>query len=494
MGAISSLFRNKEDDERELRQLTKSVRKTMSMQKREVKGIGDIVFTVGKSETTKFEKENQARHDRGEAHYERVKNDVGSKDKLVVVWIKMLSERTEFMTDLVLGSTRPKHEHFFMGDKDGFKIITHPEMRGLTASDPTFCIWFKKDAAKTRHICDIRISYTADDRKNLKNKNYEMLPQCLSTFGLGYANVWILWTSCQILRLTNSDHIEKELKDYSDMLAKSPNDPILIKMVQETERRLRDIYLREEEQAKDIPGDDLVYTKQFLALSQAELHKMKSTFKNINFHQKGRISVEDFVMFLREPLTMSPFMKQIFTLSSQTNAVPILDVGSTLKATAIFCMLGCCDLLKCIFAWYDIKGFGYIENKEFLELLGIFHPKYTDDRVVRSLKNVNLPGDGTMPFSKFKDYNRKYPHLFYPAFRVQEKMREKFMGLHWWKRKLAKYEEARKQIQEKDKREEEIEYRERRQRYEVSQDLMQQVDIFEVKKKSRKRRTRNIRS
>jgi len=378
------------------------------------------------------------------------------------------------MTDLVLGSTRPKHEHFFMGDKDGYKIITHQEMRGLTASDPTFCIWFKKDGAKTRHICDIRISYTADDRKNLKNKNYEMLPQCLSKFGLGYANVWILWTSCQILRLTNSDRIEKELKDYRDMLAKSPNDSILFNMVQEAERRLRDIHLREEEQGKDIPGDDLVYTKQFLALSKAELYKMKSTFKSINFDQKGRISVDDFVMFLREPLTMSPFVKQIFALSSQTNTVPILDAGSTLKAIAIFCMLGCSEMLKCIFAWYDIKGFGYIENREFLDLLGIFHPKHRDDRVVRSLKNADLPVDGTMSFGKFEDYNRKYPHLFYPAFRVREKMRDKFMGLHWWKRKLAKYEEVRKQVQEHDKREEERENRERRQRYEVSKDLMKQ--------------------
>mmetsp|Transcript_249 Transcript_249/g.643 ORF Transcript_249/g.643 Transcript_249/m.643 type:complete len:102 (-) Transcript_249:219-524(-) len=78
IGTLRSLIRNRDDQERELRQLTKSVRKTMSMQKREVKGVGDIVFTVGKEETTVFEKENESRRDRGEAHYERVKNgDMG---------------------------------------------------------------------------------------------------------------------------------------------------------------------------------------------------------------------------------------------------------------------------------------------------------------------------------------------------------------------------------------------------------------------------------
>mmetsp|Transcript_11591 Transcript_11591/g.24458 ORF Transcript_11591/g.24458 Transcript_11591/m.24458 type:complete len:101 (+) Transcript_11591:1119-1421(+) len=68
IGTLRSLIRNRDDQERELRQLTKSVRKTMSMQKREVKGVGDIVFTVGKEETTVFEKENESRRDRGEAH------------------------------------------------------------------------------------------------------------------------------------------------------------------------------------------------------------------------------------------------------------------------------------------------------------------------------------------------------------------------------------------------------------------------------------------
>jgi len=71
IGTLRSLIRNRDDQERELRQLTKSVRKTMSMQKREVKGVGDIVFTVGKEETAVFEKENESRRDRGEAVFEK---------------------------------------------------------------------------------------------------------------------------------------------------------------------------------------------------------------------------------------------------------------------------------------------------------------------------------------------------------------------------------------------------------------------------------------
>ena len=45
------------------------------------------------------------------------------------------------------------------------------------------------------------------------------------------------------------------------MLKASPDDPMLIKMVDTANRRLREAQIQEEDHAKDIPRDDLVYTK-----------------------------------------------------------------------------------------------------------------------------------------------------------------------------------------------------------------------------------------
>jgi hypothetical protein len=47
----------------------------------------------------------------------------------------------------------------------------------------------------------------------------------------------------------------------SAMLKASPDDPMLIKMVEAANRRLREAQIQEEDHAKDIPSDDLVYTK-----------------------------------------------------------------------------------------------------------------------------------------------------------------------------------------------------------------------------------------
>ena len=131
--------------------------------------------------------------------------------------------------------------------------------------------------------------------------------------------------------------------------------------------------------------------------------------------------------------SMAPLVRQVFALAAPANGraarcpashgAPTLDVGATLKATAVFCMLSASDLLKFVFAWHDTKGYGVIENKVFLDLMAMFHPRHRDDVVVRALKEVDLPVGGKMPFHKFESDCKKFPHLLYPAFRVQEKVR-----------------------------------------------------------------------
>ena len=261
-----------------------------------------------------------------------------------------------------------------------------------------------------------------------------MLPLCLSNFNLGYANVWILWSSSSIVRLTDTSHIERELKDYDAMLSKNPGDKILSQMADKVKWRLREAQLAEEDHARDIPGDDLTYTKEFLALKSKELFKMISVFrKSIDFDHDERISVEDYCMFLRESLSMSPFVREIFELSAPANGklskhlastnASIIDIGAALKATAVFCMLSNSDLMRFVFAWYDPKGYGVVDNKQFVEMLGQLNPRHRDDFVVQALKEIDLPVDGTLPFGKFESICLKFPYLLYPAFRIQEKVR-----------------------------------------------------------------------
>ncbi len=268
-----------------------------------------------------------------------------------------------------------------------------------------------------------------DDHIDLRRQNYEMIPVCLSNFGLSYANIWIRRASSSIVRLSNTDHLDKELKDYTEMLAKSTDNKILLHMVTEIQWRLREAQLAEEEHAKDIPKDDLTYTKEFLALKPREVSRWCSLFrKSIAIDGGERISINDYCVFLREPLSMIPFIRHIFELSASSRGklvqdcnVQTFDVGATLKATAVFCMLCSPELMKFVFNWHA-KGTGFIQNTQFMDVLGTFHPRHRDDVVACTLKKVGLPVGEMMSYNEFECCMKRYPRLIHPVFRVQEKV------------------------------------------------------------------------
>lgn len=444
--------RNK-NREKELLRLMKTIKKTMQLQRREPKGIGDIKFTVGLKETSAFQAENESRRAGGDSYFVRVKKvsanlsrhllrpnssieisliifdlpcrqDLGSKNELVVIWYRLVTDKDEFMTDLKLGSTNPNNKHFFFGEKEGYKPILHSRMRGMMLSEPNLILWVKKEAGQIRHISDIQVSHHKEDEMNLQRRNYEMLPLCLSKFGCGYGSkIWLLWTaSSNILRLTDCEHIQKELTEYTEMLSKSPDDPILRKMVDTSQFRLKEAQLREEERARDIPGDDLVYTKDFLALQSHELKKMRTVFKrSIDLDNDGKVSVEDFATFLREPY-MSAFLREIFELAVSSGNVnthsdsiktPIFSLGSTLKTVAVFCMLSSVEVVKFIFSCFDKKGCGWIDRAAFLGSLEMLHSKHRDDRVISALKEINLPEGGSLKFAQFEGKKVLYVYIIY---------------------------------------------------------------------------------
>ena len=68
-------------------------------------------------------------------------------------------------------------------------------------------------------------------------------------------------------------------------------------------------------------------------------------------------------------------------------------------------------------------------------------------------------------------------------------MRQRFLGTRWWKSKLERYAEAKHLLEQEKLKDKELEEAERRQRYKVSEQLKNEsMDIFEIKKRRRKRR------
>lgn len=90
--------------------------------------------------------------------------------------------------------------------------------------------------------------------------------------------------------------------------------------------------------------------------------------------------------------------------------------------------------MRFCFDLFDQDLSGYLDIAEMHELLReVYGDGFeTNDRLVRLMEELDANGDGRLSFEEFKEINTSYPSMLFPAFRIQQLMRDKVFGAHFW--------------------------------------------------------------
>jgi len=90
----------------------------------------------------------------------------------------------------------------------------------------------------------------------------------------------------------------------------------------------------------------------------------------------------------------------------------------------------------CRFAFFlfDLDESGFLDMNEVESMVAsVYGAHFADDeRVKRVLDCLDANGDGEVSLSEWILFNKKYPMLLFPAYQLQEKLREKVIGKWWW--------------------------------------------------------------
>jgi len=122
-----------------------------------------------------------------------------------------------------------------------------------------------------------------------------------------------------------------------------------------------------------------------------------------------------------------------------------IEFGDFMKAISTYCLFGPEEILKTLFLFTDKDCVSFITTEQFTEMLSDIHARARD--VTNAiLLDLSLPKGQLMGYDTFAKIHFSYPTLLYPVFRLQNKMRETFMGVPWWIAKLGKYEAVRMKI------------------------------------------------
>lgn len=156
-------------------------------------------------------------------------------------------------------------------------------------------------------------------------------------------------------------------------------------------------------------------------------------FRKYDKDNSGTIDIDEFYALIEEK--RSSFADNVFELIDVDNS-GVLDFSEFVQCLGTYCMFGVDDILKFCFYVFDVDKNGYIEEEEMTQLVSAL---YSGDggpnsNVKIALKKMDTNADGKIDFEEFKELNKQFPTLFFPAFRLQENMMRTSLGLSWWKK------------------------------------------------------------
>jgi hypothetical protein len=143
----------------------------------------------------------------------------------------------------------------------------------------------------------------------------------------------------------------------------------------------------------------------------------------------------------------------------ETERSDTMSFGEFVQLFSVYCLFETQDVLRLCFFMFDKKKSGYVKREEIKNFIFLLHEGQIMSNAEVGMASIDLngDGDGTFDFRQLRVLHRNFPHLMYPAFRMQIIMQRVTLGEAWWNHKKMELWESQKKIldakrMEKDKK------------------------------------------
>lgn len=175
-----------------------------------------------------------------------------------------------------------------------------------------------------------------------------------------------------------------------------------------------------------------------LELSQSHLRKIREKFMDIDIDGSGDIDISEFLEMIKEqksPLTIQLFKK----MDLDDNGA--IDYEEYVYILCNYCMFTKDEILRFCFECFDLDNSGSISEYEFRDLckyVNNSNPTFPGN-FKKALELFDTNQDGMIDYREFCEMERKFPMIFYPAFRLQDTMQKNTLGETEWNYVLQNY-------------------------------------------------------
>jgi Ca2+-binding EF-hand superfamily protein len=168
-----------------------------------------------------------------------------------------------------------------------------------------------------------------------------------------------------------------------------------------------------------------------LNLKRSDMRKLKRKFDNIDLDNSGAIDMEEFFSIFNEKAT--PYSKALFELSD-IDGNGTIEFDEFIQILCSYCVYSKDDILRFCFDTFDKDGSGEIDENEyitFMQGLANADPLFPGN-FSKALNEFDVNDDGIIDYTEFRQMCQKFPSLYFPAFRLQDRMQGATLGKKRW--------------------------------------------------------------
>lgn len=175
---------------------------------------------------------------------------------------------------------------------------------------------------------------------------------------------------------------------------------------------------------------------RMMKLSSITVHKIKKVFQKIDFNDSGYITIGQLMDYTqgKDTLFIRGLLKQTLLAHGPTKMDSMLNFPEFFIVTVVLCTYSIDQILYIIFKMFD-------DNRDFIDtkkLNGMLKSLATsgggfNGNAKAILAGFDQNGDDMLNFDEFVGLYRTNPVVFFPAFKLQEKLREATLTVSKWR-------------------------------------------------------------
>ncbi len=189
------------------------------------------------------------------------------------------------------------------------------------------------------------------------------------------------------------------------------------------------LHKRIRKEAMPEPSETLNNVVEIIGLSQREVVKFYKVFQQIS-KGNSEIAKEDFFYNLEEEENV--ICRALFKMNVKESKTIAFD--EFVRFCASWCLYSREDILKFCFDCFDEDASGFIDENEF-KIMSLAvnkgSPAYPGN-FDAALQMVDDNSDGVIDLAELKILDKRFPSMFFPLYRFQEKIQKMTLGERTW--------------------------------------------------------------